>query len=213
MAGHTSTFGQQFSGFAFGFSGFVRHGNSGAVLLVVDGNIGNVLFGQRLGNAAHGWMFALTGFVSIQRSSDVLGTLTRDHGHFVNLRKTGLVALDAMATNAHGNFCRPGLGIALELLGHSGSGHTSGSKGQHKRQFGVHVEKTSERVEMNAGDYIDPLCKLGVCMQTPPLQTIMGKRASCARSSLGTRPFALAKSSRWAHRSIYQRHQIWCARC
>ena len=37
-----------------------------------------------------------------------------------------------MATNAHGDFCRPGLGIALELLGRSGGGHTSGSKGQHK---------------------------------------------------------------------------------
>ncbi len=146
MAGHTSTFGQQFSGFAFGFSGFVRHGNSGAMLLVVGGNIGNVLVGQRLGNAAHGWMFALTGFISIQRSSDVLGTLTRDHGYFVNLRKTGLVALDAMATNAHGDFCRPGLGIALELLGHSGGGHTSGSKGQHKRQFGVHFEKGRESI-------------------------------------------------------------------
>ena len=56
-------------------------------------------------------------FVSIEGRHDVFGALTGDHGYFVDFRKAGLIALDAVAANAHGVDGLAGFGIAFELLG------------------------------------------------------------------------------------------------
>ena len=82
-----------------------RRGAALAMLLVVGGQVGDVLVGQRVGDAAHGRVLALALLVGVQRGGDVLGALARDHRHLVDLGKAGLVALDAVAADAHGDLC------------------------------------------------------------------------------------------------------------
>ena len=76
-------------------------------------------------------MFTLAFFVSIEGRHDVFFTLAGDHGHFVDLWKAGLIALDAVAANAHGVDGLAGFGVAFELLGlssHSDNSHKESKK-------------------------------------------------------------------------------------
>jgi len=116
------------------------------MLFVVGGQIGDVLIAQAVGNAAHGGVLALAFFVGIERSHDVLGILARDHGHLVHLGEAGLVAGDAVTTDAHGDLLLGGLGVTLDFLGLDGkSRHTRDSQGDDRGQQLVHFAWTIQR--------------------------------------------------------------------
>src|SRR6185436_8869840 len=93
VAGHAGALFHQFISLAGGVRrlGQCRGVGRMAVGLVIGGQVSHVLVAQRIGNAAHRRVLALALFVRIQRRNDVLGTLTRDLGHLVNLGETGLV--------------------------------------------------------------------------------------------------------------------------
>ena len=86
----------------------------------------HILVAQVIGNTTHGRVLAIAFFVGTEGRNNVLGTLTRDLGHFVNLRKAGLIALDAVAADAHRYLFLASLRVTFDLLGINWEGrHTS----------------------------------------------------------------------------------------
>ena len=84
---------------------------------IVGSQVGNVLLGERTGNAAHAGMLAVTLLVGHQGGRNVLVGLARNFGHPVNFGEAVLVARDAMAANAHRGLGFSGLHIACSLHG------------------------------------------------------------------------------------------------
>jgi hypothetical protein len=85
-----------------------------AALLIVGGHVGHVLLAQAVGDAAHGGVLAIALLVRSQRRCDVLRALARDLRHLVDFREGGLVALDAVAADAHRDLRFTGLGVTLD---------------------------------------------------------------------------------------------------
>ena len=71
---------------------------------VIGCDVSHVFGRQGRGNAAHGGVFALAFLIGGEGRDDVTGALARNHGDFVNLGKTGLVAFDAVAADAQSDF-------------------------------------------------------------------------------------------------------------
>jgi hypothetical protein len=118
---------------ATGVSGSGRTGLAG----VERGQIGHVLLGQRRRDAAHGGVLAVALLVGLERRHDVLVRLARDHRHLVDFGKAVLVALDAVAADAHGGLFLASLNITGDALGLGRHGsdkqRRSGDKGTDDR--------------------------------------------------------------------------------
>ena len=113
----------------------MRLGGAGGrrgVRLVIGGHIGDILVTQGLRHGAHGRVAAVPLAVGLQRGSDVGRRLAGDLGHLVHLRKTGLVAGDAMTADAHSHLASPRLGIALHSLRGGGRRRTSDKHCKHR---------------------------------------------------------------------------------
>ena len=95
-----------------------RLGSRGCIALAAGfierGHVGHVLFAQAVGNPTHGRVLALALLVGRQRGHNVGRALARNLGHLVDFGEAGLIALDAMAANAHGDLVGTGFGITLD---------------------------------------------------------------------------------------------------
>ena len=111
---------------------------------VVGRQVGDVLVGQTLRNAAHAGVLALAFLVSVECRRNIFGALTRDHRHLINLRKSGFVTDDAMATDAHRIFAFASFCIARELLSLAGKRHEGDSCSEYRGEKLVHFARTIE---------------------------------------------------------------------
>ena len=100
------------------------------MLAIVSRQISHVLLGQADRNTDHRGMLAITFGIGRKGIGDEFGRLARDLRGLVNFRKTGLVAHDAMAANAHRGLGLSCFDISLHILRHSRQGHRGDKNGE-----------------------------------------------------------------------------------